>query len=102
MAGVVGGDGDVDPLAAVVHRVLEALRQWQGEYAGAGRAHGDVPRVPGHGGHGGGQGPRPGAGAVQVRHLDGGLRPGVREQRQQREQRDQEPHHYNADYDVTR
>ena len=94
MAGVVGGDGDVDPLAAVVHRVLETLGQRQREYAGAGRAHGDLPRVPGHRGHGGGQGPRPGAGAVQVRHLDRGLRPGDGEQGQQREQRDQEPHHH--------
>ena len=102
MAGVVGGDGDVDPLTAVVHRVLEALGQRQREYAGAGRAHGHVPRVPGHRGHGGGQGPRPGAGAVQVRHLDGRLRPGVREQSQQRDQRDQEPYRHHPDVNVTR
>ena len=101
MAGVVGGDGDVHPLAAVVHRVLETLGEREGEYPGAGGAHGHgAPRVPGHGG---GQGPGPGAGAVQVRHLDGGLRPRVGEQRQQRDQRHQGPHHHklDADYDVT-
>ena len=40
VAGVVGGDGDVDPLAAVVHRVLQTLTQRQREDPGAGRAHG--------------------------------------------------------------
>ena len=48
VAGVVGGDRDVDPLAAVVHRVLQTLAQRQREDPGAGRGHGDCPRVPGH------------------------------------------------------
>ena len=68
MPGVVGGDGDVDPLAAVVQGVLQTLGERQREYPGGGRAPG-VPRAPGEGGGG-----------------DGGLRHGGREQRHQGDQ----------------
>ena len=72
VAGVVGGNGDVDPLAAVVHRVLQTLAQRQREDPGTGRGHGHCLRVPGHGG---GQGARPGA-TVHMRDL----RPSPREE----------------------